>query len=154
MTCNPNLSSPNKFSVVIPRFPTLNMFVQSVPIPGVSLGITQQFTGSFVDIPRPSDKMIFENVTMNFLLDEDIQGPIEILNWMRDTSKSVDDDQYYTDISIFLLSNNSNPNRTITFHDAWPTNMGGWQVDAMASEENPLVYSVTFAYSYYSITTT
>ena len=79
---NRNFLSPTGFQFQLNRAPKVAYFGNSVNIPAMSLG-GAQFPTYLKDIPLPGDKMDFEDFTLRFLVDEDLENYQEIQHWMR-----------------------------------------------------------------------
>ena len=55
--------------------------MSSVNIPGISLGSDEQAT-PLLDLPYPGDKLTYENLTMTFLVDENLENYREVHGWL------------------------------------------------------------------------
>ena len=155
-----NLNQLNvvSFDVTFSRQPAVQYFCQRVNIPAVILGDTFQPT-PFLNTPVEGDTLTFEAVNMSFILDEDMQNYIEMYDWLtalgfpRDykqfailkepsaTSKSL---SKYSDLTIVLHTNKSNPNYRIKFTDCFPTSLSSIQFDATPTGMDPIVVDATF----------
>ena len=69
------------FQTNFTRLPNVNFFCQKVNIPSVSIGLAQQTT-PFSDSPVEGDKLVFEQMTMTFYVNEDLSNYMEIYNWL------------------------------------------------------------------------
>ena len=74
-------SSPTKFRFILNQIPKVQFFVQTANIPGISLGEAVIPT-PYKDIPYVGDKVTYENLSIQFLVDEHLENYIEIHNWM------------------------------------------------------------------------
>ena len=148
------------FEIGFSRLPTIEYFCQRVNIPAVILGDTFQPT-PFLNTPVEGDTLTFEAVNMSFILDEDLQNYIEMYNWMtalgfprdysqfRSLQKPLQDaagqeDSKYSDLTIVLHTNKSNPNYRIRFTECFPTSLSSIQFDATPSGMDPIVVDATF----------
>ena len=59
----------------------MQFFVQTANIPGISLGELVIPT-PYKDIPYVGDKVTYENLTIQFIVDEHLENYIEMHNWM------------------------------------------------------------------------
>ena len=75
-------ASPTQFKFNIIKLPKVEYFCTAVNIPGISLGgnVTQQTR--FKDIPLPGDKLSYEDLTMTFIVDENLENFQEIHGWL------------------------------------------------------------------------
>ena len=61
------------------RMPSVSYFCQRVNIPGITLSNTIQST-PFANIPIEGDILEFEDLTIGFIVDEDMQNYLELYN--------------------------------------------------------------------------
>ena len=74
-------SSPTQFRFILNQIPKVQFFVQTANIPGISLGEAVIPT-PYKDIPYVGDKVTYESLNVQFLVDESLENYIEIHNWM------------------------------------------------------------------------
>jgi hypothetical protein len=146
---------PTYFKLELDRASTMTYFCQNVNLPGVSVSMIPQPT-QFVPIPR-SGSVEYEELTMQFLVDEDLSNWLEIYNWMMSitTEENFDDiedaPQHYSDANLFVLNSAMKPNIRIQFKNIIPKNLSGLEFDSTASAPEPLTANVTFQYTSYDI---
>ena len=75
---NRNFLSPTGFRFSIKRCPAATFFCNKANIPSLDLGVAQQTT-YFKDIDRPGDKIQFGDLTITFLVDEDLVNYMDCL---------------------------------------------------------------------------
>ena len=86
---NVNLRAPEKLDYASPiqfrfkctKLPEVEFTCQTANIPGISLGSAIQPT-PLVDIPIPGDKISFQSLDINFLVDENLNNYKEIHDWL------------------------------------------------------------------------
>ena len=78
---NLNPLSPNGFSFSVTKLPDVAFFCQRVQIPSVTLASVDQFN-PFVNRPIPGEIMTFSELSLSFLVDEDMANYKAIFNWM------------------------------------------------------------------------
>lgn len=147
-----DLLSTNRFRVVIGRFPSVNYFTQRVPIPSIVLGQTRQFTNAPEDIKWPGDKIEYDDLLISFIIDENLAGMVEIIAWIQQAGSSEMGADVFSDITIVTLTNNSNANKTFTFHNAWPQTVSSFTLDTTQNEDQPLTADVIFKFSHFTLT--
>ena len=76
---NRNYLAPTGFRFSVSRAPKVTYFGIQVNIRSLTLGIAQQ-PSYLKDIPRPGEKIDFEDLTLTFLVDEDLENYLEIQN--------------------------------------------------------------------------
>ncbi|MBT3938700.1 MAG: hypothetical protein HOF44_03205 [Pelagibacterales bacterium] len=147
------------FETNFTRLPNVNFFCQRINIPSIGLGLASQAT-PFSDIPVLGDKLLFEQLTLNFIVSEDLSNYLEIYNWLISIGFPENDTQFNlnnsnveptenlrSDMNIIINTNKSNPNYSITFRDAFPVSLGSIELDAAATSLEPIILDVSFAYT-------
>ena len=142
------------------RLPNVNFFCQRVNIPAISLGMFTQST-PLSDLPTEGDTLVFEQMTMNFYVNEDLSNYLEIYDWLISLGFPDDSVQFNlknnalsteanktikSDMNLILETNKSNPNYSVTFRDAFPVSLGSIELDVAATSLEPIVVDATFAY--------
>ena len=79
---NKNFLSPTGFRFVLNRAPKVVFFSNQANIPGLNLGVAEQ-ASYLKDIPQPGDNLQFQDLTLRFLVDEDLENYLEIQHWLR-----------------------------------------------------------------------
>jgi len=74
-------ASPTQFKFSILKLPKVEYFCTAVNIPGISLGSTNQPTPLKV-IPQPGDTLTYDNLSMTFMVDENLENYQEIHGWL------------------------------------------------------------------------
>ena len=79
---NRNFLSPTGFKFSIKRIPKVAYFCNQANIPSLDLGVATQPT-YLKDIPTPGDKIDFGDLTLRFLVDEDLGNYVQLQRWIR-----------------------------------------------------------------------
>ena len=168
---NRNFLSPVGFKFVLNRSPKVAFFSNSANIPGLNLGVAEQPT-YLKNIDTPGDKIVFDDLTLRFLVDENLENYMEIQNWMRglgypesldeiyalqnqQTYVNTSDSKLmniYSDGTLQILTSSSKPNFKLKFRDLWPYSLSNLQFDATDTDIEYLTAEVTFKYTVYDIT--
>ena len=155
-----NLNQLNvvSFDVSFSRLPAVQYFCQRISLPTVVLGETNEPT-PFLNLPIEGDTLTFEAMSLSFIVDEDLQNYISIYNWMtalgfprdyaqfailKEPGAANQTDSKYSDLTIVLHTNKSNPNYKIKFTDCFPTSLSSIQFDATPTGMDPIVVDATF----------
>lgn len=163
MTPNPtnkSFLSNNKYQFVIERLPNLVFFLQSITLPSISLG-TVVTANPMVQLVTPSNLLSFGTLSINYVLDENMQSWFEIYNWMvnlgnpESTNKigNLTDipgnkNSITSDASLLVKTNSNNANIKFTFFDIFPTDLG--EVTFISTEgQDFLTSTITFSYTHY-----
>ena len=136
------------------RMPGINYFCQRVNIPGISLANTIQAT-PFSNIPIEGDVLEYEDLSIAFIVDEDMQNYLELYNWLHSLGFPDRYAQYdnqtgqsiKSDVNIIIHTNKSNPNYSIVFKDVFPIQLGVINFDTNNTDLEPIVVDATFKYT-------
>ena len=168
---NRNFLTPVGFKFILNRAPKTTFFSNSANIPGITLGIANQ-ANYLRDIPQPGDKMEFDDFTLRFLVDENLENYNEISNWIRglgfpeslaqiyelqQSNPNLDQPRkgqlnMYSDATLNVLSSNQNANFKIKFKDMFPYSLTTLQFDATDTDIDYFTAEVSFKYTMFSIT--
>ena len=172
---NRNYLAPTGFQFNVSRAPKVTYFGNQVNIPSLTLGIANH-PSYLKDIPRPGEKIDFEDLTLTFLVDEDLTNYMEIQNWIRGIGfpESLDqiydfqqDDtltvmnkalrnqgiNLYSDGSLLILNNVNLPKFKVTFDGMFPYYLSTLTFDATQSDLEYFTAQVSFKYNIYNIVT-
>ena len=168
---NRNFLSPTGFKFIIDKAPKVSFFGNQVNIPQMTLGVAQQPT-YLRDIPLPGDKIQFEDFSIRFLVDENLDNYMEIFNWIRALGfpesleeiyawqkKDFDINQpakstqsFFSDATLEVLTSSQNPNFKVKFEEMWPSSLSTLEFDATDEDISYLTADVTFKYTIFNIT--
>ena len=172
---NRNYMSPLGFKLILTKTPKVDFLCQSANIPQISMGTAVQPT-YLKDIPVPGDKVLYDDLTVRFLVDEQMENYLSIYKWMTGlgyteslgqydqlrkddirTDSIVGDDgdpRYfnYSDATLQVLSSNYKPSVLINFKDAFPVSLSTLEFDVSTRDYNFFTASVTFKYTIFNIT--
>ena len=168
---NRNYLAPTGFKFTVSRAPKISYFGNQVNLPSLTLGIANQPT-YLKNIPRPGTEVDFEDLVINFLVDEDLENYLEIQNWIRgigypesldqiydfqkDDSNSMKD-KYAEEINLFsdgtltILNNVNLPKFKVNFEGMFPYALSNLNFDATQSDLEYFTAQVSFKYNIYNI---
>ena len=167
---NRNFLSPTGFKFALKRSPAAAFFCNQANIPSLDLGIAQQ-TSYLKDIDIPGDKIVFGDLTLRFLVDEDLFNYMEIQNWIRGLGypeklsqlKDLSEDgkiksrfgqsgeNIYSDATLQVLSNNLIPKFQVMFKDVFPHSLSTITFDATDTDIEYFTADVSFKYTIYDM---
>tara|TARA_B100000287_G_scaffold290653_1_gene274017 strand:- start:599 stop:1180 length:582 start_codon:yes stop_codon:yes gene_type:complete len=165
-----NFLQPIGFNFQLQRAPKVTFFGNAINIPGIELGVTEQ-PSYLKNIPLPGDMMEFGDLSLRFLVDENLENYIEIQNWMRGMGFPEDlkeiyhlqlDDSVldqpsksqlnlYSDATLTVLSNINIPKFKVNFQNVFPYSLSAIEFDAGVSDLEYVTAEVTFKYTIYTI---
>ena len=80
---NRNFLSPIGFKFTIDRMRGVDFFCQSANIPAMNLGSAD--TGTRLNkLRNPGDELMYEDLYLRFLVDENMKNWYQVANWMRE----------------------------------------------------------------------
>lgn len=167
---NPLMGSGNyQFSLV--KFPEISFMLQSAEIPSMSLGVSI-LSSSVHDYPVPGESLSYADFTCSFIVDEKLSNYMAIYEWIVGLGYPENHQMYRdllansknqaslselaksaTDGVLTILGNNNLPVAQAHFRDAFPTQLGAIEFRSTNSDSEPIIANVTFAYSYYTMST-
>lgn len=160
---NKSFLSNNKYEFVITRLPHVTFFVQSINLPAITLN-SVQVPSPFTTINRPGNILVYEPLTINYIVDEEMRSWSEIYDWVNalgnPTTKNKLGDLTFapgknnsvtSDATLLVKSNANNPLLEFRFKDVFPTELTGVQFTSTETQEF-LTSSITFAYTFYTAT--
>lgn len=162
---NINPLSPVGFQFNIIKLPDLAFFCQEVNLPGLLLG-EPEFGTPFARVPVPGETLTYEQLEIQFLIDERMDNYKSLYNWMVALGFPQDYNQYlslsdldqinttelatnYSDATLLILNNNNQPSQIVTFYDLFPVSISSLQFASTNTDVNYLVGRANFRFSYY-----
>ena len=172
---NRNYMSPLGFKLILTKTPKVDFLCQSANIPQISMGTAVQPT-YLKDIPVPGDKVLYDDLSIRFLVDEKMENYLAIYKWITGlgypesvgqfrqlrkddirTNASASDEgdpRYFefSDATLQVLNSNYKSNILINFKDAFPISLSTLEFDVSQRDYSFFTASVTFKYTIFNIT--
>ena len=168
---NRNFLSPVGFKFSLKRAPGVAFFCNQANIPSIDLGIAEQPTW-LKNIDVPGDKIQFGDLSLRFLVDEDLVNYMELQRWIRGLGYPEDmdefrklegeavmpgnfgnsGDQIYSDGTLQILSSNLVPQFQVVFSDLFPYTLSTVTFDATDTDIEYFTADVAFKYTIYNLT--
>ena len=158
-----NFLQPTGFKVIVnrKRFKNLEFFAQSVQHPDLSVSPSiAPFRGTNLQVP--GDKLEYGALTVDVILDENMNAYKEILKWMQQNVREnyiattnmdiINQDISTYDIRLLVLSSHNNTIDTITYKDTFPISLGSISFQANTDSVQFITCPVTFAYTTFELT--
>ena len=86
-------SSPTQFRFLINQLPKVEYFTTEANIPGITLG-EGTYATPLKDIPILGDKLTYDDLTITFIVDENLENYIELHNWITSLGFPKDRSQF------------------------------------------------------------
>ena len=172
---NRNYMSPLGFKLILTKTPKVDFLCQSANIPQISMGTAVQPT-YLKDIPVPGDKVLYDDLSVRFLVDEKMENYLAIYKWITGlgypenlgqfkqlrtddirTNASASDDgdpRYFefSDATLQILNSNYKPSVLVNFKDAFPIALSTLEFDVSNRDYSYFTAEVTFKYTIFNIT--
>jgi hypothetical protein len=167
---NRNFLSPTGFKFTLTRTPKVSFFCNQANIPDLNLGIAVQ-PSYLKDLDTPGDKIVFGDLNLRFLVDENLENYMEIQNWIRglgfpeklsqfaDLEENglvkrnylKDRQNIYSDGTLQVLSSNQLPNFQVIFKDLFPYSLSTVTFDSTDTDIQYFTADVSFKYTIYDV---
>lgn len=168
---NRNFLSPVGFKFSLAKNPKISFFCNSARIPEITLTVLQQPT-YLKDIDVPGDKLLYGDLSLRFIVDEDMENYMAIHNWMTglgfpetaeqyanlledpiDITQPGDPKKQFSDGTLYILDSNFNTSATVKFKDLFPFSLSSLDFDSTLTDTQYFTASATFKYTVYNIKT-
>lgn len=148
-----------EFQFSIKRLETVNYFVQNINIPGISLNDVEQPNNQGGRIYHHGNKLITDELNLQFAVDEDMENWMEIYGWMIGVTAPQFAKQYtaletgpgvYSDASLIISSNSKNPLHQFTFTNVFPKSLSSIEFDTTQRGFNARKATASFRFDYFT----
>lgn len=160
-----NQLEAKSIELVIDRLPHVTYFCTSASLPGISATAARQWS-PFTDIKHTGDKLVYQPLIVNFVVDEKMENWNEIFDWMVSYAHPDNFDQYknpevtqnnlyrskLSGAKLLIPNNKYNTAHEFTFEDLFPIDISDTVFDTQISGVSNIVSTVTFEYTKYSKT--
>ena len=169
---NRNYLSPLGFKLIISKIPKVDFLCQAANIPSISMGTAVQPT-YLKDIPVPGDKPVYDDLTVRFIIDENMENYLSLNKWITGLGYPESLKQYqqlgdvgpdlatqdnsdprwfeFSDATLQILSSNYQPNINVTFRGCFPVAVSTLEFDSSQRDYSYFTCEATFKYDYYTI---
>ena len=169
---NRNYLSPLGFKLIISKIPKVDFLCQAANIPSISMGTAVQPT-YLKDIPVPGDKPVYDDLTVRFIIDENMENYLSLNKWITGLGYPESLKQYqqlsdvgpdlatqdnsdprwfeFSDATLQILSSNYQPNISVNFKGCFPVAVSTLEFDSSQRDYSYFTCEATFKYDYYTI---
>ena len=166
---NRNFLSGVAFKFNLTKFPKVDFFSNSARIPELNLELTRQ-PSYLKNIDVPGERLTFGDLTLKFLVDENMENYISVYNWLKglgfpETTKEFkdlttdkdgqrDSKEAFCDGTLRILNSNYREVAQVKFRDLFPTSLTSLDFDATNTDVQYFTAEATFKYTIYNLTAT
>lgn len=159
-----NRNPLNSFSFLfyIDKIPNIEFVLQTVQLPGVTLG-EAAYNTRFTKIPNPGEILDYESLDIQFIVDENLENYLAIYKWMkslgfpteheefRSVYKTDNNPNQFSELVLYILDNHNRLNFEIHFIDAFPTSLSPIELSSSQTNFDYVLARVNFSYSHFTI---
>ena len=168
---NRNYLSPVGFKFTLAKEPKVTFFCTSSKIPEINLQTEIQST-YLKDIEIPGDKITFGDLSLKFLVDEDMVNYMATHRWItglgfpesaqdyrdligdqNDVTQPLDPKKAFSDGSLYILDSNYNTSAVVKFKDLYPVSLTSLEFNSTQTDIQYFTAQASFKYTIYSINT-
>tara|TARA_R100001015_G_C4509327_1_gene81479 strand:- start:55 stop:600 length:546 start_codon:yes stop_codon:yes gene_type:complete len=156
-TDNPMMNTSFRF--IMTKVPKMTYFCQRVNLPSLSLVEVEQPTRFGAKLYKAGDGYNYEDLSVEFIVDENMENWLEIYNWLRscanmnDTTEFEPIEKHMSQAELVILNSAYKGIQSVSFENLIPTSIGAIQFDSSTNETEPVIASATFRFSSYEINT-
>ena len=163
---NRNFLAPVGFKFTLAKYPKVSFFSNSARIPELSLGTAVQ-PSYLKDIDIPGEKLTYGDLTIRFLVDENMQNYMAMHNWLKgigfpetpqqfaDQTTNADgvrdEKEVFSDGSLHILNSNFKDVAIVRFNDLFPIGLTSLEFDATETDINYFTAEAVMRYTVYNI---
>jgi hypothetical protein len=154
---NRNFLNPIGFLLKLEKFEGTDFFCQSANLPDIQMPAIE--VGSpFRSLPIiPGGGVSFGDLTVSFIVDEDLKNYYSIHKWMRDNgnadqmARTTPEKDIYTNGLLHIVTSAYNPAFVVEFRDLFPVSLTNLQFDATIGDVEYITAEVTFKHQQFFI---
>jgi|TARA_R110002020_G_scaffold253997_1_gene467748 hypothetical protein len=152
-----NYLATNFFKLELEKFPSVAYFCQSVNLPSLTVS-TMEVPAPALGVPikSPVGRYSYENMSVSFLVDEKMDNWLEVYNWMYDMSTAETDcrvlnpyNKILSDATLTIMDGSYTPMKRVIIKDIFPVGISGIQFSSVVVDTEPVIATVTFAFTTY-----
>ena len=163
---NRNFLSPVGFKFTLAKEPKVTFFCNSARIPEINLEVVQQST-YLKDIDVPGDKLTYGDLSIRFLVDENMENYMAVHNWLTGLGFPETTEQFteltttdagirdqksaFSDGSLYILNSNFRNTAVVKFKDLFPVSLTSLEFDATPNDIQYFTAEASFKYTVYNI---
>lgn len=142
---NRNQALSTSFRLEIPGFDEINYFVQSAELPSISMmGVDTPYQNFGTSMP--SNRIDYEVMSVNFLVDEDYVNYDQIRLWMHAIRETEPVVSQMKDCTLHVLSSNKGGVLGVKFIGCYPTMLSAIPFETGVVDPTPIICTMTMRY--------
>ena len=152
-----NLMLNTYFRFNMTKVPFVTYFCQRVNVQSFGLEAIEQPTSYGARIFKAEDAYNYEDLQIEFIVDENMKNWVERHDWLRtcanlkDRKEFESRDVHSTNAELVILNSAYNPIKVVEFTNIIPTSIGQIQFDSTTTDPEPISTTATFRFDYYDV---
>ena len=163
---NRNFLTTVGFKFTLAKYPKIDFFANSARIPEISLATALQ-PSYLKDIDIPGEKLTYGDLTLKFIVDENMENYIAVYNWLTGLGFPETTDQFrrlttndrserdmkeaFSDGTLRILNSNYREVAKVKFLDLFPTSLSSLDFDATPTDIQYFTAQASFKYTIYTL---
>ena len=164
---NRNFLSGIGFKFNLGKYPKVDFFCNTARIPELTLATDTQ-PSYLKDIDIPGEKITYGDLTIQFLVDENMENYKTVYDWIvglgfpetaqQFKTQTTNDEgardmkEQFADGTLRILNSNFNEVAKVKFLDMFPVSLSSLDFDATSTDVNYFTAQATFKYTVYQLT--
>jgi hypothetical protein len=163
---NRNFLSPAGFKFSIAKTPKVDFFCTTAKIPEITMEtVIEPFYLKNLDVP--GEEIAYGDLTLNFLVDENMENYMAIHNWITQLGYSETTEDFkdlvttddgtrdmmnqYSDAALHILNSNFRTQSILKFKDVFPYSLTSLDFDSTVTDIQYFTAQASFKYTIYNI---
>jgi len=154
---NRNFLNPIGYLLKLEQFEGVDFFCQRANVPDITMPTTE-ISSQFRNLPiLPGGGVTFGDLSVSFIVDEDLKNYMSIHKWMRDNGnadqmeRTTPKGDILTNGLLQIVTSAYNPAFIVEFKDLFPIALTGLQFDATITDVEYITAEVTFKHQQFFI---
>ena len=147
---NRNFLNPIGFILELEKFEGVDFFCQSANLPDINMPSTQ-VASQFRNLPIiPGGGVEFGDLSVTFIVDEDLKNYNSIYKWMRDNgnadqmARETPEKDIFSNGQLLITTSQYNPAFVVDYQNLFPVALTNLQFDATIGDVEYITAQVTF----------
>jgi hypothetical protein len=149
-TTNINFLSPLNYKLVVGKIPNIEYFCTGVTIPEISIeGDNPTYSTPTRDIRVYSHKLQYSTLSINTIVDENLENYKEIYDWIQDLVFSDDKTalEKSSDITLIIMNSKNNSVKKMRFTNAFPVSIGSLEFNSINESVEYITSTISFEFT-------
>jgi hypothetical protein len=153
---NRNFLNPVGYLLKLELFEGTDFFCQSANVPDINMPVTEVPT-RFRNLPiLPGGGVSFGDLSVRFIVDEDLKNYYSIHKWIRDNGRADDDENtpsepQFSNAQLHIVTSQYNPAFVVDFQNIFPVSLTGLEFNATMNDVEYMTADVTFKHQQFKI---